>query len=374
MIILSALLFVQFLIKPIYNFQDLMTIIQLCIFIIICLFFLTKWGSSLIISAHERELHAKKLLQELEKYIKTIHKSTESLNNDISSCNNYLGAVHEINCSMSKGVEEITRGVVGQNQSVSQISKAIKEANNKIIEITEFSSQLGAVTEKASNVVWEGSEKVNRMNMQMQIINKAVQKSYSNVVELNDSMDQIYNFLSDITQIADQTNLLSLNAAIEAARAGESGKGFTVVAEEVRKLAEQSANIVKKINHIIQKIKGETDNVIEEVHKGQVATREGEAFTEQVYQNFEMIAQSFRDIKLYIADEISKIKKMSELLLHIDEETERIAAISEVHSTATEELLATSEKNNSEIQSIHTLMQCIKESSDNLQGLLKDKH
>ena len=183
-------------------------------------------------------------------------------------------------------------------------------------------------------------------------------------------MDEIYNFLSAITQIAEQTNLLALNATIEAARAGESGKGFAVVAQEVRKLADQST-YTKQINQIIYRIKDRTQNVLDEVSKGQIATQDGEAVVKTVNQSFDMIQGSFKDIDRYIADEISRIGNIADLFSQINGEVESIASVSDGQAAATEELLATLEENNVLIEEMYNLIKDIKDSSDKLQVIIK---
>lgn len=349
-----------------YVFADVFQVL-----IILVLFVLVRTGDKLISHASENEMQSKKLLDELEKTIDVIRTSTSVLNIDISKGNESLGTVREISSSITAATQEITTGIVNQNKNVTQINQMMKETDNKISELTEFSNQLEIVSTNASNVVMEGSEKINTMDRQMDIINQAVTKSLETVQELNENMDEINNFLSGITQIAEQTNLLALNAAIEAARAGESGKGFAVVAGEVKKLAEQSASTVKQIYQIISQIKDKTKNVLVEVNRGQTATQDGEKVVNAVNQSFGMIQEAFKNIDRYIADEISRIGNIADLFSNIDEEVESIASISEGQAAATEELLATLEEHNANIEDIYKLMQDIKGSSDNLQVSIK---
>lgn len=369
-VVVIALSSVHFFVKPVFQQKAFFNYIFLIVVINLALFFITKWGSELVYSANEKAAEAKRLLNELEKTLDLIKSNTTNMNTDISKCNDNLGVVHEISGSMAKSIQEITHGIVGQTESVNQINQMMKEADKKISELKAFSNQLMDISTQTSDVVSEGSEKINTMDKQMGIISHAVEKSYSTVNELNSNMDEITEFLSGITQIAEQTNLLALNAAIEAARAGESGRGFAIVAEEVRKLAEQSANTVTQISQIINEIKDKSKNVLDEVSKGQMATQVGEAVVKDVNQNFEMIQVSFKDIDKYIKDEINRIGNIAGLFSRINEETESIACIAQEHSASTEELMATTEENNASIKSLYNLMQDIKRSSDNLQGTL----
>ncbi len=288
-----------------------------------------------------------------------------------SGCNNNLSVVQETSSSIALTIQEMSQGVIAESENASQISSKMKEANNKVLDISQFSSELDDVSTNASRIVTEGSEKINNMRNHMQIINEAVTKSYSTVQDLNLNMDEIDSFLDGINQIADRTNLLALNATIEAARAGESGKGFAVVADEIRKLAEQSTNTVSKINSILKLIKDKTENVLDEVSKGNIAANEGAIAVNYVYNNFDMIQTSFKDISKHISDEIIRIDEVTELFSEINKETENIACISQEHAASTEELMATTEEQKANIESIYILMQNVKVASDRLQGITK---
>ncbi|ACL76963.1 methyl-accepting chemotaxis protein [Ruminiclostridium cellulolyticum] len=339
--------------------------------VLLILFFVTHWGNELTISASIKEVRTNELLVQLENTMDIIKKSTFSLNGDIDNCNNSLEIVHEISNSMAASIAQIAEDVVNQTESVTNISEMMNSAGEKISDINNFSKQMANVASNANQVVVDGCDKINRMDSQMEIINQAVKKSYSTVQELNSNMDEVNNFLSSITQIAEQTNLLALNAAIEAARAGESGKGFAVVADEIKKLAQQSSNTVKEIDQIITEIKAKTQDVLNDVNNGNIATKEGEKIVGQVNESFERIQVSFKDIDKYISNELSRMENVTSLFSQIHDETDRIASISVGHSAATEELMATTQENNTNIGNIYNLMHDIKNASDNLHSIVK---
>ena len=339
--------------------------------IIIVLFFLSKWGLDIInlaIAENEKNVH---LFKNSESEVEIIKTNLNALNRDLGNCNFNLEAVKVNSDGVSNSVQEIARGVIEQTESVTNISEMMNDADKKVDEVSVLSKQLSDISSNTRAIVLEGSEKINIMDKQMNIINQTVTKSFSTVQELNASMDEVNNFLSSITQISDQTNLLSLNAAIEAARAGESGKGFAVVADEIRKLAEQSSTTADQIGQIITHIMSKTRDVLIEVQDGNAATKEGELIVKEVGENFDKINLSFKDIDTFISDELTKIENMSSLFSQIRLETESIASISEEHSAATEELTATTQEHNANIETIYNLMLEIQASSDNLQSIIK---
>jgi len=371
-IIINLAMFIVQFITPIDDFTSYLFPDILQIIVTVILLFLAKEGGKLIDNAHKKEAQTKDILNELKKTIDIIKTTTTSLNNDIYKSNENLEKIREMSNSITSATQEITTGVVGQSRSVNQINEAVREADGKISELKKFSEQLNTVSSNAIDVVNKGMEDINTMDNQMAIINQAVTRSFETVEELNKNMDEINDFLSGITQIAEQTNMLALNAAIEAARAGESGRGFAIVADEVRNLAEQSANTVAQINEIIHQIKDKTKDVLDEVSRGKAATQDGEKVVKTVNESFGMIETSFKDISKYITDENNRIENIADLFSNIRKEVESIASISETQASSTEELLAILQEYNANIENMYNLMQTIKNSSDNLSHVVKD--
>jgi methyl-accepting chemotaxis protein len=299
-----------------------------------------------------------------------VDKNTIALDSDISNCYSNLSVVHEISIAIAATIQEIIKGNIDQTDSVTRISESMNGSAQKISEVNAFFKQLTDVSKNTNNIVSDGYKKMNQMDEQMEVINEVSTKSFLTVQELSKNMDEVNNSLAGITQIAQQTNLLALNASIESARAGEAGRGFAVVAEEVRKLAEQSQNTVEEISRIMTQIKNQTQNVLDEADKANVATKDGKVIVSQASESFQQIQVSFKNIDQYLLEGLDRIAFAVSLFSNIRVEVENIASVSEEHSAATEEVMATVEENNSNIDILYQSMQNIKDSSNELQSIV----
>jgi methyl-accepting chemotaxis protein len=351
------------------------SVIQIVIvnIIVLIMFFMTKWGKDLTKVAGEEAKKSVSSLEDLKVTMGVVNTNTIALGDDISSCFTNLQSVKEISETMVNTVNEVVSGVTGQATAINEISNMMNTASSKVLETQEISKQLGDISNKTSELVSNGSQKIQQMDKQMNIISTAVTESVVTVTELQDNMNIINNFLSSIVQIAEQTNLLALNAAIEAARAGESGKGFAVVADEVRKLAEESADTVKQINEVISTINDKTKKVLESVQNGNDAAKVGEIITKDVNQSFEKIQKAFIEIGNNVSTELKAIENTKVIFDKVSRESESMSAIAEEHSAATEEMLATIEENDSNVDNIFNLMNKINTSSENLRNTMKQE-
>lgn len=334
-------------------------------------FFICKWGRDMIELAMVEGDKTNVIVKQLSSTMEIIKTNSEVLNTNISDTYTKLQSAKENSNTVTKSIKEIGNGVIEQTDSVTKISNMMYQADEQVSEISTYSKSLADISISTNQIVDDGAKKISRMEEQMSVISQAVQKSLLTVEQLNANMDEVNTFLTSITHIAEQTNLLSLNAAIEAARAGESGKGFAVVANEVRNLADQSQDTVKRIGDIILLIKNNTNDVIEEVQNGAKAAQEGDVIVRDVYDGFGKISTSFHEINRYIEEELQKIKHTAGLISEIRNETQSIASISEEHAAVNEELMAMSEEHNSNIEGIYQLMTEINQASKNFQGIMK---
>ncbi|RQD55532.1 MAG: HAMP domain-containing protein [Desulfonatronovibrio sp. MSAO_Bac4] len=161
---------------------------------------------------------------------------------------------------LSAQVEQASRGSEDQQQRTQETATAMEEMNATVLEVAKNASQAAEFSEEAQNNALKGSKTVQDAIKAIKQVQTAAEELKSKIAGLGQRAEGIGRIMTVIEDIADQTNLLALNAAIEAARAGEAGRGFAVVADEVRKLAEKTMNATKEVGESIQAIQEDVRN------------------------------------------------------------------------------------------------------------------
>lgn len=210
-----------------------------------------------------------------------------------------------------------------QQQTVGSINSSTETLSETVVQISSSASQVSEAARSASNLAKSGGHIVQETIQGMRRINESVTLGSSAVDNLGRKSDEIGAIVAVINGIAEQTNLLALNAAIEAARAGEQGRGFAVVADEVRKLAEKTAQATQEISGMIQSVQQETQNAISTMQSGteqvrggvEKATEAGRALQEIVL-SVERVSEMIERIATGAA---SQNQMVSEVRGHVDE-------------------------------------------------------
>ncbi|WP_425447241.1 methyl-accepting chemotaxis protein [Dethiothermospora halolimnae] len=376
-IILNALLITVYLITPqtLLGGQTRITLFLLVMInlnaIIACLFFVNKWGSNLINTSQQKANEALNLVNVLNKTLGKTKDGAKILNDSINmfteNMDSNLITIENVNTT----VQEMSKGVQHQAESINIINSNMNEIGYDMDETQKASNNVLKNSNSMIEKVSGGIDKVQQMENQMKAINEAVGTSLTIVNQLQNKTDDIIGFLNAINDIAEQTNLLALNAAIEAARAGEQGKGFAVVADEVRKLAEGSSMIVKDINNIIKELSRQTKTAVDTVHKGDTALKSGNDILEDVLTYFNDFSEGFAQTNESISKETKMIKKVSSNIISVQEQIENVASISEQQAASTEEVAATMDNLNRDVSSMGDTISKINSLSNDLEEISK---
>lgn len=260
--------------------------------------------------------------------------------------------VKEGNSQVSHTMEEIASGSESQARSASNLA----ENMNDFVERVSLSEASGKeIASQSDNILYlttDGSKLMEKSVNQMNKIDTIMADAVNKVQGLDASSNEITNLISVIKDIADQTNLLSLNAAIEAARAGEHGKGFAVVADEVKKLSEQVAASIEEITGVVSTIQTETDDVVASLNEGYNEVQEGTKQIEATGQIFNIIDDSvtaMADKITEVSGHLNEVATNSQSMNHLVEE---IASVSEESAAGVEEASASAEQTFSSMEEV----------------------
>lgn len=225
--------------------------------------------------------------------------------------------------------EQMSRGMSEQSAQVSQISSAVEEMAASVSEVARKSNEATHEAGESGRVAEEGGTIVQSTIEGMQSINEAVLAGAASVEELGRRGQQIGEIIDVINDIADQTNLLALNAAIEAARAGEHGRGFAVVADEVRKLADRTTKATEEISESIREIQSETSNAVARMNTGTEQVNEGVERATNAGRSLEQIVSSARSVATVISEIAAATEEQAATSDEISRNIEAINAVTQ---------------------------------------------
>lgn len=253
---------------------------------------------------------------------------------------------------VTKTVEEIARGASDQAQNTEEGTAKSNILGETIEKNLGYAKNLNSASNKVSEVVDEGLIEVDHLSKITNESNEAARGIYDVILKTNDSSNKIGQASSVIASIADQTNLLALNAAIEAARAGEAGRGFSVVAEEIRKLAEQSSNSTKSIDEMVNELQKNAQEAVKTMEKVALITKEQTNSVVVTKDKYVLISQSMKEaIKALEQLNLSGVE-MDKMKNQIMDTLQNLSAIAEENSAATEEVTASMEEQTASIEEI----------------------
>ena len=230
--------------------------------------------------------------------------------------------------------EDVADRARQQSDAASSMAASVEEMSVSIDQVRDNAQEAHGISIEAGSISQEGAEVIHSAATEMRKISDAVQSSSEIVEDLGRQSDQITSIVNTIKEIADQTNLLALNAAIEAARAGEQGRGFAVVADEVRKLAERTSLSTTEIAGMVGKIQNGTRSAVSSMQAGVVQVSHGVELANQAGDSINRIRDGAQRVTEVVNDISSSIGEQSMAGSQIAHQLETIARMSEESAIA----------------------------------------
>ena len=300
-----------------------------------------------------------KFIESMKQMIKKIEEVSGKLKEQADASKNVSGEMNEAAGIQSQSMGEMNSTVDQLSISVNEIAQNATQLAGVVADTKSDSDTVENRMKETVEVSEKGREDMERVGEALGNIEVSIHNLETAVNKVGTASGEIVQIINLIGEIADETNLLSLNASIEAARAGEAGKGFAVVASEIGKLAQNSTESVANITNLIAEINRLVEDAVRQAGNSAGDISESAQLIQTAVDTFDTIFKNIQDTSHLINNVVDEINK-------VDEVASNVAAISEEQAASSDEILATSESMLNQAENISKNSQQVEEESDKL--------
>ncbi len=273
-----------------------------------------------------------------------LNQSCETLISEGEDLENIASQSSKTSEDISVAIDEIAKGAITQASDIENATLNVSNMGSLIEKITGDIESLNIITEAVLEAEEEANDNMNQLSESNANTTKAINRIATNIEKTDNSVQKIGEALQLITNIADETNLLSLNASIEAARAGEAGRGFSVVAAQIQKLAEESNASAKKIDYIIKMLAQDSATSLRVMNEVQHNVKEQEEKLNDTKEKISQVSDGILQCNRNTENINKEANECNESRVAVVDLIQNLSALSEENAAATEETTASMEE------------------------------
>lgn len=293
-----------------------------------------------------------KVMAEIRAYSESLGEAAEALKNSANESSTAAGQVETAITGIADGASSQAQETQSATENVIVMGKMIEQASTEVEQLGDNAADMHKASENAMSILAE-LEKINQKTMEaIHIIGEQTQKT-------NESAAKIKVATDIISEIAEETTLLSLNASIEAARAGEQGRGFAVVANQIQKLAEQSADATTQITEVISELVNDAQESVQTMD-------EVKEVMNQQSENVSQTEKAFKNVEKGIAESIESVEKITDKTRKLDEARAGVVDVVQSLSAIAEENAASAEETSASASEVGSIMEDVSQNANML--------